>query len=130
LSSADTSSYLLAYHITREGVDPNPVVSHSGAELPISFTQIYGFRSGTLAVSPNREMIAITTTGNVVPWPLAGLTPLNLGILLAKFDVETGIVSEGMWITNLSQNYVCFSPDNSKLYSVSKMSGNDTIYQF
>lgn len=130
VSSTDTTSYFVAYHITRDGVDPNPVVSHSGAELSISFTQNYGFKQGTLAVSPNREMIALTTTGSVVPWPLAGLTPLNLGILLAKFDTETGIVSDGMWITNRSQNYVCFSPDNSKLYSVSMMSGNDTVYQF
>ncbi len=86
-----------AYHITLDGIDPNPVVSLSGY-LPGD-----NYFIGSMAVTPDRSKIAITAMG--------------AGVLLGHFNPATGIAS-GHFLANYGSSFlgVCFSPDNSKMY--------------
>jgi gliding motility-associated-like protein len=110
IPGSDTAVFFLAWHITQNGIDPNPVVSSlSGRDLT---------RSLCMAVSPNKQRIAITT------W-----SPSR--VLLYKFDPATGIVSEELPVNTIDNNYgVCFSPDNTKLYTSSYSSTTGGIRQY
>lgn len=96
----------LAYHITHEGIDTTPVVSSTGGG-----PQLYAYVVSWMAVSPNREKIAIS----------GGTTPP----LVAQFDPENGQVSNA--ITLAGNRDLAFSPDNSKLYI---FNGNSEINQY
>ncbi len=115
-----TGSGFKAFHITRNGIDVNTVYSAT-AERPAVAPDNYGFRQGCMAISPNRERIAIASYGS---------RQTNLGVLLGKFNPETGIVSDGIWIDDRSSYGVCFSPDNTKLYTTTPTYGSKTINQY
>lgn len=98
-----------AYHITREGINPSPVVSQVGNDLlPNASASM-----GGMTISPNRERLAIS-----LHFPLCyGYVDSMTGVLLCDFDPETGMVSNAIQIEKDMQAYVtAFSPDNSKLY--------------
>src|SRR5690606_31479243 len=94
----DAQTFFKAWHITSDGIDPNPVISpYNGERVPAPNAQAFGV--GCMAVSPDRRRIA-----------LASGSGANSGILLCRFDPATGIVSDGIRITALSAYGVCFSP--------------------
>ncbi len=84
-----------AYHITKDGIDPVPVISNTGY-----FTGQYGIV--TMAVSPDRSKIVLTNA--------------NQGALLGQFDPATGQVANAMRAASGGYFSAAFSPDNSKLY--------------
>ncbi|PSK92039.1 gliding motility-associated C-terminal domain-containing protein [Taibaiella chishuiensis] len=142
-----------AYHITEDGLDPNPVLSTTGNQLqgpavcniacsllgtPLGPTfstldnmAAYGTRT-TMSVAPNGRLLSVA---NFVPFCLTGITYGVSGVLLCKFDPATGVVSDGIVVDeNLQTASVAFSPDNSKLYmvhnSVYDSLGNGTAVGF
>ncbi len=142
-----------AYHITEDGLDPNPVLSTTGTQLqgpavcniacsllgvPIGplFSTLdnmaaYGART-TMSVAPNGQLISVA---NFVPFCLTGITYGVSGVLLCRFDPATGVVSDGIVVDeNLQAASVAFSPDNSKLYMVHNnvydSLGTGTIFGF
>ena len=119
-----------AYHITAAGIDPNPVIS----TVVSSITGNESFAISELSVSPDRSKIALTsqTMDNNV-------NKSARGILLAKFDPATGIVSNGFNLmhTNEYRDFYAgstsFSPNSSLLYAsaYSNLTGfKYVIYQF
>jgi gliding motility-associated-like protein len=92
----------LAWHITRNGIDSNYIMSRSNIvndNITPSFS---------MSVSPDRTRIALG---------------ISNGALLSKFDPSTGVISDGIILRNrvgrlLSATVYssCFSPDNTKLY--------------
>jgi hypothetical protein len=102
-----------AFHITSAGVDPNPVISSPGSMIGGATA---AFELGSMSVSPDRSMIAITSYS--LGCIALGLTPGLGGVMTAKFDATTGLVSDGIRINDSMAAYsTCFSPDNSKLYA-------------
>lgn len=93
----------ISYHITSAGIDTVPVVSPTGPAAQWI---------GSIAVSPNRQMIAMAN----------GYPSSSKGIQVAQFNPATGVVSNSMVINSLRAYGVAFSPDNSKLY------GSDNVY--
>ncbi len=111
----EEQTYFKAWHITSAGVDSTPVISPSiGEIIPAANAQAFGV--GCLAVSPDRQKIA-----------LASVAGVNAGVWICRFDPATGIVSDGVRVTGKSFYGVCFSPDNTKLYTTSP---NNHIYQY
>ncbi len=140
-----------AYHITRNGLDPNPVISVTGQQkqgrgplytativiwlfgTPLQFTieiQTGAYLLGGMAVSPDRSMLTIAS---YVPACMVGIgTPWN-GLLLTRFDPATGQVSDAIEVENDLQSYhSIFSPDNTKLYTCeyNVITGNNDLLQF
>ncbi len=111
-----------AYHITRNGIDPSPVISNMG-------TQIQGsgaYFIGGMTVSPDRSMIAICSRSSLSS--SQGL-PTG-GALLCQFDAATGQVTSGIVAEGSTGCYhACFSPDNSKLYILNEGT-NRSLYQY
>ena len=122
-----------AYHITRAGLDVNPVISPAGnirgrGPTVIITINIFGlvlqipvptgaYMAGGMSVSPNREMIALSS---FVPACLVGTNTGLAGVLLCRFDAGTGRVSNGVQVDYDLQTYhAIFSPDNSRLYTTS-----------
>ena len=112
-----------AYHITKSGVDPNPVISKGSI----------GCWVGSMTISPDRKNIVLS--GWRLDVPAAGY---NVGgAEIAKFDPSTGKVSNAIKLTAVSydQNLLsgsttcAFSPDNTKLYfdQHTKSSGTQLI---
>ncbi len=104
-----------AYRITKNGIDTKPVLSvTNGAIMPLipgmppPFDKnIYG--SASMAVTPDRKLIALSSS-------VAGLYG---GLLLAKFNEHSGVVSDEIQIgaSLFSSGFgAAFSPDNTKLY--------------
>ncbi len=111
----DTQTYFKAWHITAAGINPVPVISpYNGEIMPGANAQAFGV--GCLAVSPDRQKIAMAS--------VAGVNP---GVRLCRFDPATGIVSDGIRITARGSYGVCFSPDNTKLYTTSP---TNHVYQY
>ncbi len=101
------SAVFVAYHIGKNGLNRQPVLSRTGQQLqgPGAYS------SGGMAVSSDRTMVVMTSST-----PPAG-TPPAPGAVICKFDPNTGQVSDGLLLTNNMFTYsACFSPDNSKLY--------------
>lgn len=105
-----------AFRITAEGIETVPVISTTNGAVMPYMPQLgppydqNAYIQGSLAVSPNREYIAMNTSYFAV---FGGLT-------LAKFDANTGEVSDEIQIGAAditSGSSVTFSPDNSKLYT-------------
>lgn len=90
----------IAYHITSAGIDPTPVVSATGLDAQ---------RQSMIAVSSDRRLVAMANT-RIAVLP-------NPGVQLGQFDPGTGIVSNAFRIDSNYTYGICFSPDNSKLYT-------------
>jgi len=104
---------LHAYHITREGIDPNPVVSNTG---PGMAGTIAAYELGGMAISPDRTMIAVGSFS--ITCAVMGLISGLGGTLVAPFDATTGQASTGIYLNDSTMVYdPCFSPDNTKLYT-------------
>lgn len=112
-----------AYHITPQGIDPNPVIS----PLPLQM------EPSQMAISPNRRKIALITNKAGANYPLNRLC-------IADFNAATGRISNAVTIgldtagLYRAGSSVCFSPDNSKLYAqISYQQGGGSyagIYQY
>lgn len=114
-----------AFHITGEGIDPNPVLSTTGSEIQ-GLVGWGAYYTGDLAVSPNRGYLAITS------WvPNDNNNEVN-GLLLCKFDPATGMVSDALRLSDQPLTGLDFSPDNNKLYTVRRNLGNSpsSLLQF
>lgn len=99
-----TSPVFKAYHITKEGINKEPIVSTTGQQLQGGVA----YALGMMAISPDRSMLAITSVGMFFP---------PSGVLLSKFNATTGVVSNSLLLADFKPFLgVCFSPDNSKLY--------------
>lgn len=122
------SALFKAYEITRNGINPYPVISHVGSSGYVSnyYTNAF-WTSGQLAISPNRRKLAAAY--------------FEGGILETyDFDPNTGIISNPTLLYNGFANSqdpygVAFSPDNSKLYAyISNLqvntNGLGNIYQY
>lgn len=101
-----------AFHITRQGVDPNPVVSAAGAQIQGN-AGMGAYGAGGMAVSPDRKTIGITSCALAT-----GSLPGATGTLLCKFNAGTGTVGSSVQVnqTGMSSYTLAFSPDNTKLY--------------
>lgn len=128
-----------AYHITQDGINPIPVTSTTGTQIQGSATGngtfLAAYAAGSLAVSPDRSKIALSSGFPITFATLfLGYAPAGLnGVLLCDFDAETGIVSEAMLLgADLDPYSLAFSPDNSKLYMITgpDMSLQRHLYQF
>ena len=90
-----------AYLATENGVDPNPVISHTGSFIPIT----YATMAGALKASPDgKRIIAMHTT---------------IGAELSDFNNQTGIISNTTEIfnNNNSNHYGAeFSASSKMLY--------------
>ncbi|WP_118974432.1 gliding motility-associated C-terminal domain-containing protein [Taibaiella koreensis] len=103
-----------AFHITTAGIDTTPVVS----TLMPGITGLQSFTAGALAVSPNRKKVAMASNNGLEISGFGFGFYGTIGVQVADFDPETGILSNNMVLTDTSMaEGVCFSPDNSKLYS-------------
>ena len=71
-----------AYLATENGVDPNPVITHTGSFIPVA----YGTMAGALKSSPDGKRI-------VAVHP-------NIGVELSDFNNQTGIISNTTEIFN------------------------------
>jgi len=112
-----------AYHITEEGIDSAPVLSHTDSTL-------YGYGayvSGCLAVSPDRSKIALASNGKLVCFAMGYTEPEAGGTLLAEFDPATGTVFNDTKLNDSAAYGVAFSPDGSLLYT-SDISSYMVIY--
>src|SRR5690606_22126856 len=123
-----------AYHITAEGIDTTPVVSTIGAQIhrQILPDPVMGsYFLGNMCVSPNREMISITS---FFPFCYLGATVDSVaGVLLTHFDPATGVISDALQVEqNLNSFHAAFSPDNSKLYLVNydEVGGGSNLFQY
>lgn len=112
---AKNETVFKAYHITRFGLDTNPVLSNTG-------TQIQGasaYFQGGMTVSPDRTMLALASLNGLAP------TLQAQGLLLCKFHPGSGQVSDALLLDNGPYYSACFSPDNSQLYA-----GNGFLNQY
>lgn len=109
-----------AYHITADGLDTVAVLSTAGQ----SMQGVSAYRTGGMAVSPDRSMIAISS-GNGF-----NTIPNQLGTLVAKFDAATGEVFDAIPLHWNSTYSVAFSPDNSKLYTAGVATADPGISQY
>ncbi len=109
LLTVDRQDSLKAFYIDNEGIDPRPVITPIQRSSNFSNVGI----TGSISASPDRRRIAIARTNLVV----------------YDFDPYTGIASNAIVLDRgTNDNYsVCFSPDNSKVYT---LSGNAGVDQF
>lgn len=108
-----------SYHITKTGVDTIPIISTVAPWL--SSSSQFSFAGGGMAVSPNRQYIAISS--NYAAGPFYGFTGIimdKIGVLLCKFNPQTGELFDAIEVDdNLTSYSIAFSSDNSKLYLTS-----------
>ncbi|MGC4038693.1 MAG: gliding motility-associated C-terminal domain-containing protein [Chitinophagaceae bacterium] len=91
-----------AYLATETGVNPTPVISHSGPVIPVA----YATMAGQLKSSPDGKLLAAAHP--------------NVGIELSDFDNQTGIVSNTTEIfgnSNAHHYGVEFSASSRMLYT-------------
>jgi hypothetical protein len=114
-----SKNVLKAYHITPQGIDPNPVISN----LPMQM------EPSKMAISPDRKKMAIITRGAVQNFPLNRLYISNFNASTGQISntIAVGVDSAGTYRNGRS---VCFSPDNSKLYAQISTPSTGAIYQF
>jgi gliding motility-associated-like protein len=110
-----------SYEITNKGVNAVPVISNSGTILgpsdPGYLKEKYLY--GAMKVSPDRTMLALGSFFD------NGLVELH------RFNATTGKVSDGQLLHDQQKAYsVCFSPDNTKLYTSCFEEPTGEIYQF
>ncbi len=109
--------YLKAFEISRNGIK-SPVISSVTESNPSDMNPLvnsYGI-TGCMDVSPDRRKIAIAR--NV--------------LAVYDFDVKTGLATKPLILSEINDKYysVCFSPDNSKLYSGIASGSGAGINQF
>lgn len=103
-----------AFHITRNGVDPNPVLSTAGMQIQGAGGQ-GAYCTGGMAVSPDRQTIGISSSSLIL-----GASPTT-GVLLCRFDPGTGQVDEAVQVDHQLNTYtLAFSQDNNRLYVVNR----------
>lgn len=108
-----------AYEITQAGLNTTPVISVTG-----SITGTNAYNIGAIKISPDRKKLAIASSGTSVA--------SGIGLELCDFNVATGEVSNAIKL-NTDANYgVCFSPDNTRLYTNSIFIATTTssIFQY
>lgn len=112
-----------SYHITASGIDPNPVLSTTGAQIQGTSTLLYvgdinAYDQTTLAISPDRNKLALSCLhlGATGFFSVTASTGRTWGGLLCDFDAATGAVSNAILFDTLGVYNAAFSPDNSKLY--------------
>ncbi|HXS36033.1 MAG TPA: gliding motility-associated C-terminal domain-containing protein [Flavipsychrobacter sp.] len=107
LISHDVSDTLFkSYHITTDGLDTAVVQSRVG-----SFAGFYGFLFTNFAVSPNRQKLAFAG------WGLNGSNVSLLDFNAATGEITNPLVLDSFGFFTSFAYGVCFSPDNSKLYT-------------
>src|SRR5690606_34642321 len=90
--------------ITRQGIDPNPVISACGLLPSVTDYEEPIYSGGRLAVSPNGKTLAAAT---------------NRGIELYDFERCSGRITNPRIIDTFTFLGLCFSPDNNLLYASS-----------
>jgi gliding motility-associated-like protein len=101
-----------AYHITKDGLDTNPVISRTGFEGDNSYW------IGCMAISPERNIIALSSSGCSGEVMLGGHM-YSLGALIAQFDPSTGKVSNSFKVLSNDVN-----GNDSKLYITTEVSSD------
>ncbi len=111
LTAAKTGN-IRAYEITVAGVNRQPVVSSVGIGSA-------GRPYGCMKVSPDRKKLAVAQMGT------------GDGTVLYDFDASSGKASNQLILTPSGGGTydICFSPDNSKLYTISSL-GTNQVTQF
>lgn len=108
------TSTFKSYHISKDGIDPNPVLSVAGPTLPPGSWPAYEY--GGLAISPDRSMIAMSTSSFAACTALGLVLPTS-GAIVAKFHADNGTVDNLITLNDtVSCDGISFSKDNSKLY--------------
>ncbi len=108
------TSTFKSYHISKDGIDPNPVLSLAGPTLPPGNWPAYEY--GGLAISPDRSMIAMSTSSFAACTFLGLILPTS-GAVIAKFHADDGTVDNLLILNDtVSCDGISFSKDNSKLY--------------
>jgi len=103
-----------AYHITSTGIDTVPVISDAGPAMDDGSWPAYEL--GSMAVSPDRSMLALTAYG-FYGCATLGLVLPSFGLTLARFNPDNGTVSDWLMLTDTMAAWgAAFSGDNSKLY--------------
>ncbi|MGC4036053.1 MAG: gliding motility-associated C-terminal domain-containing protein [Chitinophagaceae bacterium] len=92
-----------AYLATETGINPTPVISHSGSVIPVT----YATMAGQLKSSPDGKLLAAAHA--------------NIGIELSDFDNQTGIVS------NTSE---IFGNSNAHHYGVEFSASSQVLYTY
>jgi gliding motility-associated-like protein len=112
-----------AFEVTPGGVNRTPVVSQVGSAnvlpSPNGGRNLYWVH-GEMKISPDRRTLAIAAEGGQF-------------IELFDFDPATGQVSNARMLDSGNAAYgICFSPDNSKLYTLQKGKGSNYwgLYQY
>lgn len=113
-----------AFHITRDGVDLNPVISTTGTQIQGNGA-LGAYFMGSMVVSPDRKTIGISSSISNLYFP--GVT----GVLLCRFDPSTGIVGTSVQMEPLVRVYsLAFSPDNTKVYLFPMDTAYLNLYQY
>jgi gliding motility-associated-like protein len=109
-----------AYLLTQNGISPTPIISQSGT-VEQSFNGNYSESDGYLKASPNGKKLAL------------GLTEDLFITEIFDFDNSSGFISNAITIADTNTfGYgpygICFSPDNTKLYTSDGIPG--IIHQY
>lgn len=108
------TSTFKSYHISKAGIDPTPVLSVAGPTLPPGNWPAYEY--GGLAISPDRSMIAMSTSSFAACTNLGLILPSS-GVVVARFHPDDGTVNNLLILNDtISCDGISFSKDNSKLY--------------
>jgi gliding motility-associated-like protein len=120
-----------AFEINDRGINTQPVVSYAGSftggSNDVGFPYLGAYRIGMMKASPDGRKIAMSCLRNDLgsTFTADGGTPIyrftqDYGLELYDFDNATGTVSNTVIIEPAGYAFypsVCFSPDNSKLYT-------------
>lgn len=98
IAKGSANDIFVSYSLTTVGLNPVPVISHSGSVFS-NFTDKIGYAR----ISPNGSKLCVT-------YNFAGMSQLF------DFDINTGIISNPIDLVVNKAYGVVFSPDNSKLY--------------
>lgn len=102
------------FNVKSTGIDMTPVESVTG-----NLSGGIAYVEGMLRISTDRTRLAASSA--------FGLSLQEVGLDLFDFDPATGIISNPVLIDSNTINHAaCFSPDNSKLYSLS----SDTDFNY
>jgi len=127
LTHLQGSDTFVAFRLSANGVDPVPVISHTGTHLPFSGWETYGL-SGSLVASYDGTQLALSTR---VSGYSAGLDPgYNMLSELYHFDTSTGTVVAYATLPDLPNAWYSateFSMDGTKLYQVQQTWDGDTL---
>lgn len=115
------SNDFLAYHVSNNGVNPNPVISSSGIE----HNGVENNAIGYLKIAPNGEKLALAISSGDI-----------YAVEIFNFSTSTGVVSNPITITGLFSNTnsgcygVEFSPNSEVLYISDIYGAHSKVHQF